>query len=167
MRKTFECRDATTASGPAAPLRTTVRRRTRRIRSGRWICSITGDTLINELDRLAPVRGYPAVLRCDNGPELVCEAMADWAGEPVGLFSIPPGEPWCNGYIEPFNARAHDECLKINIFWPLVQTRVAIIDWRDDYDHRRRHSLLGFQAPTVYAAACIHRLAPGTRGRSA
>jgi len=31
--------------------------------------SITGDRLIDELDRLAQTRGYPAVSRCDNGPE--------------------------------------------------------------------------------------------------
>jgi hypothetical protein len=42
--------------------------------------SITAEVLIEELDRLATGRGDPAVLRCDNGPELACEAMADWAG---------------------------------------------------------------------------------------
>jgi putative transposase len=42
--------------------------------------SITGEQLIAELDRLAAERGtYPTVLRCDNGPELACAAMADWA----------------------------------------------------------------------------------------
>jgi transposase InsO family protein len=52
------------------------------------------------------------VLRCDNGPELACEAMADWAGEHVVLSFIPPGEPWRNGYVESFNGRVRDECLK-------------------------------------------------------
>ena len=61
--------------------------------------SITGDRLIDELDRLVQLRGYPTVLRCDNGPELACAAMADWAGERVGLSFIPPGEPWRNGYM--------------------------------------------------------------------
>ena len=37
------------------------------------------------------------MLRCDNGPELACQAMADWAGGGVGLWFIPPGEPWRNG----------------------------------------------------------------------
>jgi hypothetical protein len=55
--------------------------------------SITGDVLIDELDRLAAVRGYPAVLRCDNGPELARAAMTDWAGQRVGLSFILPGEP--------------------------------------------------------------------------
>jgi putative transposase len=65
------------------------------------------ERLIGELDRLAAERGtYPAVLRCDNGPELVCGAMADWAQGQLGLHFIPPGEPWRNGYVESFNARS-------------------------------------------------------------
>jgi transposase InsO family protein len=76
--------------------------------------SVTADRLINELDRLAMQRGYPAVLRCDNGPELACDAMADWAGERVGLSFIPPGQPWRNGYVESFNSRVRDECLNIH-----------------------------------------------------
>jgi putative transposase len=66
--------------------------------------SITGEDLIVELDRLAADRSsYPTVLRCDNGPELGCAAMAEWAGEHVGLHFIPPGQPWRNGYVESFN----------------------------------------------------------------
>ena len=60
--------------------------------------SITGDHLIDELDRVAAERrAYPAVLRCDNGTELDCGAMAHWAEGKVGLHFIPPGEPWRNG----------------------------------------------------------------------
>jgi putative transposase len=74
--------------------------------------SITGEHLISELVRLAAQRGtYPAVLRCDNGPELACSAIADWSAGQVGLHFIPPGEPWCNGYVESFNSRIRDECL--------------------------------------------------------
>ena len=76
-----------------------------------------------------PGRSYPAVLRCDNGPELACQAVADWAGGRVGLSFIPPGEPWRNGYVESFNSRIRDECLNINIFWSLAQARVVISDW--------------------------------------
>ena len=32
-----------------------------------------------------------------NGPELACAPMADWAGECTGLHFIPPGQPWRNG----------------------------------------------------------------------
>ena len=54
--------------------------------------SITGEDLIAELDRLAAQRGtYPAVLRCDNGPELACSAMADWQPARSGCTSSRPG----------------------------------------------------------------------------
>ena len=70
---------------------------------------------------------------------------------------IPPGEPWRNGYIESFNGRLRDECLNINIFWSLAHARVTITDWKDEYNHHRRHSALGYQTPASYAAACTHR----------
>ena len=120
--------------------------------------SVTGEDLIDELDRLASQRGYPAVLRCDNGPELACAAMLDWASDRVGLSFIPPGEPWRNGYVELFNSRVRDECLNINLFWSLTQARVVISDWKDEYNNYRRHSALGYQAPAHYAAACTHHI---------
>jgi putative transposase len=105
--------------------------------------SITGETLIAELDRLTLQRGgYPAVLRCDNGPELACAAMTDWAGDHVGLHFIPPGEPWRNGYVESFNSGVRDECLNINIFWSLTHVRVVITDWTYAHNNHRRHSAL-------------------------
>src|SRR4051812_15371713 len=60
--------------------------------SERFACRVTGQhrttqrhqatatTPADRLDRLAEGRGYPKVLRCDNGPELACTAMADWTG---------------------------------------------------------------------------------------
>jgi putative transposase len=120
--------------------------------------SITGENLIAELGRRAGQRGtYPAVLRCDNGPELACNAMAEWAHGHVGLYFVPPGQPWRNGYVESFNSRIRDECLNINSFWSLAQARVVIGDWKHDYNHHRRHSALGYLPPAVYAAACTHR----------
>ncbi len=70
-----------------------------------------------------------AGLRCDNGPELACAAMADRAGERLGLAFIPPGEPWRNGYVESFNSRVRDE-------W--INSRVL-------------------PAPARYAAICNHQ----------
>src|ERR1700742_1332928 len=119
--------------------------------------SVTADVLIDELDRLATHRGYPAVLRCDNGPELACAATADWAGDRLLLAFIPPGQPWRNGYIESFNSRVRDECLNINIFWSLAHARVVIGDWKYQYNHHRPHSALGYQPPARYAANCTHQ----------
>ncbi len=73
--------------------------------------------------------------------------MADWAGERVGLASIPPGQPWRDGYVESFTSRVRDKCFNINIFWALAEARVVITDWKEDYNQRRRHSSLCYQPP--------------------
>ena len=52
--------------------------------------SITAEVLAAELDRLATMRGYPTVLRCDNGPELACAAMATG---PVNTSDWPISRP--------------------------------------------------------------------------
>ena len=128
--------DATTDGRPVKIV-SIVDEHTRECLGGLVDRSITADRLADELDRIALGRGYPAVLRSDNGPELACQTMRDWAGERVGLAFIPPGQPWRNGYIESFNGRLRDECLNITLFWSLTQARVVISDWKAEYNHRR------------------------------
>lgn len=106
--------------------------------------SITADRLTAHLEDLVAVRGAPAVLRSDNGPEFISEAMADWAGTRTGLSYIPPGSPWRNGYVESFNSRLRDECLNINSYYSLLHAQVVIGDWKNEYNHHRRHSSLGY-----------------------
>jgi len=43
------------------------------------------------------------------------------------------------------------------MFWSLAQARVVSSDWKEDYNQRRRHSALGYQAPADYAAAGAHQ----------
>ncbi|WP_373271569.1 integrase core domain-containing protein, partial [Micrococcus luteus] len=96
--------------------------------------------------------------RSDNGPEFISEAMADWAGTRTGLSYIPPGSPWRNGYVESFNSRIRDECLNINSFYSLLHAQVIIGDWKDEYNHHRRHSSLGYLTPAEYARQCTHQM---------
>jgi putative transposase len=119
--------------------------------------SITGQRVIDLIDGIATTRGYPLVLRCDNGPEFICEAIAEWAKDKIGLDFIPPGTPWNNGYVESFHARQRDECLNINSFYSVLQARVVIADWNHEYNHVRRHSSLGYKTPIEYAQGCTHR----------
>ncbi|HET9891958.1 MAG TPA: IS3 family transposase, partial [Mycobacterium sp.] len=130
-----------TTDGRPVKIASIIDEHTRECLGGMVERSITGDDPIDELDRVAAHRGaHPGVLRCDNGPELACSALADWAAGHVGLHFIPPGEPWRNGYVESFNSRIRDECLNINSFWSLAQARIIISDWKHDYNHCRRHS---------------------------
>ena len=75
---------------------------------------------------LVKLHGPPAVLRSDNGPEFISQAIADWAGTRTGLSYIPPGSPWLNGYVESFNSRLRDECLNINSFYSLLHANFIL-----------------------------------------
>ncbi|MFB9775030.1 IS3 family transposase [Brevibacterium otitidis] len=99
--------------------------------------SITADRLTAHLEDLVAVRGAPAVLRSDNGPEFISEAMADWAGTRTGLSYIPPGSPWRNGYVESFNSWLRDECLSINSFYSLLHLTWLILLVREFAVHDR------------------------------
>ena len=59
--------DATTDGRPVK-ITSIVDEHTRENLGGLVDLSITGDDLIDELDRVSQQRGYPAVLRCENGP---------------------------------------------------------------------------------------------------
>ena len=43
-----------------------------------------------------------------------------------------------------------DECLNINTCSSLTHARVVITDWKDEYNHHRRHSALGYEAPDQF-----------------
>jgi transposase InsO family protein len=55
--------------------------------------------------------GLPAVLRMNNPPELISQALQRFCDSKVGLYYIPSRCPWDNGYIESFNNRIWKECL--------------------------------------------------------
>ena len=66
-------------------------------------------SVIDALTDLFILRGPPAFIRSDNGPEFVAEAVREWITA-VGAQTayIEPGSPWENGYCESFNARFRD-----------------------------------------------------------
>ena len=59
--------------------------------------------------------------------------------------------PWQNGYIESFNARLREECLKREQLWTLTEARVVLEDWRWKYNHIRPHRSLGYITPIRFA----------------
>ncbi|WP_375295646.1 IS3 family transposase [Gordonia sp. GONU] len=123
--------------------------------------SIPAQRLIEELEKTFAIwGGPPMVLRMDNGPEFISEALRDFCAGSVGISYIPPGTPWNNGFIESFNNRLRDECLNRNCWPTLLEARVVITDFKDDHNHRHRHSALGYKTPAEYAAGCTHRHHP-------
>jgi transposase InsO family protein len=123
--------------------------------------SITGERLVDELDKVfAAVGGPPKVLRMDNGPEMISQALQQFCDGKVGLSYIPPGTPWNNGYIESFNNRLRRECLNRNHWTNLLEAQVVIGDFKHEHNHRHRHSALRYRTPAEYAAQCSHTHTP-------
>ena len=113
--------------------------------------SINADDVVAVLDRLALARGAPVYVRCDNGPEFIAHAIADWCrfNDANSIF-IDPGSPWQNAWIESFNGRLRDELLNSWRFDSLLEARVIVEDWRLDYNANRPHTAHGELTPNEF-----------------
>lgn len=115
--------------------------------------SLSGRRVARELDLLIAVRGTPKTVVSDNGTELTSNAILSWADQAkVGWHYIAPGKPMQNAFVESFNGRLRDEFLNETLFTSLLQARLALEEWRRDYNTVRPHSRIGWLAPAVYAA---------------
>ncbi|MCL4142113.1 UNVERIFIED_CONTAM: hypothetical protein GTU68_023534 [Idotea baltica] len=108
--------------------------------------------VIDALTDLFILRGVPAYIRSDNGPEFIAEAVRDWI-KAVGAKTayIEPGSPWENGYCESFNGRMRDELLNGEIFYSLPEAQIIIERWRNPCNTKRPHSALGYRPPAPEA----------------
>ncbi|WIJ23496.1 IS3 family transposase [Devosia sp. RR2S18] len=104
--------------------------------------------IIDVLTDLFILRGAPAHVRSDNGPEFVAKAVREWIAA-IGAKTayILPGSPWENGYCESFNSKLRDELLNGEIFYTLKEARIVIEAWRCHYNVARPHSSLGYRPP--------------------
>ena len=110
--------------------------------------------VIETLSRLIALRGAPACIRSDNGPEFIAYQVRDFlATVSVQTLYIEPGSPWENGYAESFNSRFRDEHLDAELFSDLREARAATARWLYDYNHCRPHSSLGYMTPVAFAAS--------------
>lgn len=117
--------------------------------------SITSQDVLDTLAELFAMRGVPQAIRSDNGPEFIAQAIQDWLKRlGIEALYIAPGSPWENGYAESFHSKLVDEFLSRELFDNAAMARRLTAAWRDDYNHHRPHSSLGYQTPVEFAAAC-------------
>ena len=123
-----------------------------------------GDVL-DVLRELFVLRGVPAHIRSDNGPEFIAKAIRGFLEQArVGTLYIEPGSPWENGYAESFHGRLRDELFEAELFADLAEARSLADRWKNDYNHRRPHSSLGYRTPAAYAATIRGSLRPAPVG---
>ncbi len=116
--------------------------------------NLGSDDVLARLTELFVWRGVPAYIRSDNGSEFTAQAVRDWLGRlGVQTLYIEPGSPWENGYIESFNGKLRDELLRGEVFDTLLEAKVLIERWRQEYNQVRPHSALGYRPPAPEAVA--------------
>lgn len=114
--------------------------------------ALGGDHLVRILERICMTRGYPEIIRSDNGKEFTGRAMLEWAHKnQVKLRLIEPGKPNQNAYIESFNSRFRDECLNEHWFLNLHHARQLIGAWQKEYNEERPKKGLGGLTPIQHA----------------
>ncbi len=110
--------------------------------------------IVRALEQLVTIRGKPRVLRTDNGPEFIGEALAAWAKRHgVELRFIQPGKPMQNGYVERFNRSYRTEVLNCYVFETLGEVRQMTAEWITRYNEQRTHESLGNLSPRDYLMA--------------
>lgn len=108
------------------------------------------------LDKVMADRGQPRIITTDNETEFTSRHFDSWAHRRgIKLDFIAPGRPVENSYIESFNGKFRDECLSENWFDGLVSARLAIEEWRQDYNKNRPHSSLDNLAPEQFLARVV------------
>ena len=109
---------------------------------------LNSTNVIDALTDLFIMRGSPAFIRSDSGPEFIAQGVRDWiAAFGAKTAYIEPGSPWENGYRESFNARFRDELLNGEIFYSLREAQIIIEEWRKHNNTKRPHSALGYRPP--------------------
>ena len=75
--------------------------------------SLSGARVARELDSVIARRSLPRTCLSDNGTELTSMAILAWSrSRGVDWHYIQSGKPQQNAFIESFNARLRDECLR-------------------------------------------------------
>jgi putative transposase len=124
--------------------------------------SLSGRRVARELDLLIASRAKPRSIISDNGTELTSNAILSWCADTrVDWHYIDPGKPMQNPFIESFNGRLRDEFLNETLFTSLMQTRLALEEWRRDYNTVRPHSRIGWLTPAEHAARFSPQLGQG------
>lgn len=107
--------------------------------------------VIRALERIGEDRGYPAMIRVDNGPEFISSKLDLWCKDKeITLVFIQPGEPTQNAYIERFNGTFRRDVLNAYAFKSIKEVEQVTFDWMVDYNYNRPHKALSNKTPMEY-----------------
>ena len=115
---------------------------------------ITAERVIMVLERIGAWRGYPTIIRVDNGAEFTSGAFTEWAlKKGIKVDFTEPGCPYQNSYIERFNRTYREDVLDLYLFETLEEVREVTDDWMLLYNYERPHDSLNDMTPMEYLKA--------------
>lgn len=95
--------------------------------------------------------GRPRLIRSDNGREFIAASLKAWLEvQGVGQVFIEKGSPQQNAYVERFNGSMRDEKLNGELFRSVLEARVVLAEWVQEYNERRPHRGLQMQTPQQF-----------------
>lgn len=110
--------------------------------------SYRGEDVVQTLERICGMIGYPEVIRVDQGSEFISRDLDLWAyAHGVTLDFSRPGKPTDNAFIEAFNGRFRAECLNAHWFLTLADAQEKLETWRKYYNEDRPHGAIGNVPP--------------------
>jgi transposase InsO family protein len=117
------------------------------------------------LERLFHEHGRPELLRSDNGREFVAAELVSWLGEQgVTAVQVAKASPQQNCYVERFNGVMRDELLDGELFHSVLEGKVVVGRYYDEYNNERPHRGLGMMTPAAFDRAERARLASRDEG---
>lgn len=120
----------------------------------RPVMSLPAQMVIKSIDEIAGIRGYPSIIRVDNGPKFRALIFKEWAAQhSIFIQYIQPGKPAQNAFIERFNRTYREDVLDMYIFENLSDVIRITSEWMRSYNNDRPHEALGNQAAKQFANA--------------
>jgi putative transposase len=111
-------------------------------------------------EKLFATEGTPKFLRADNGREFIGAELADWlTGQGVTILFIEKASPQQNAFIERFHRSMRQETLNVEEFDTVLEARIVIDEWRELYNHVRRHRGLRMKTPAAFRAESLQQAA--------
>ncbi len=110
--------------------------------------SLPSARVTRSLEQIIEWRGPPTVIRCDNGPEFISEALRDWArSRGIRLEHIQPGKPQQNAYVERFNRTVRYDWLSQTLFESIKEVQESATRWLWTYNNERPNMAIGGITP--------------------
>lgn len=119
--------------------------------------SLPAERVIRCLNQIIDWRGRPERIRCDNGPEYLSNAMAQWAMKRgIELCFTQPGNPQQNAYVERYNRTVRYDWLNQQLFDSLEEVQDQATRWLWAYNHERPNMGIGGITPKQRLAQITH-----------